>query len=185
MSTNPVLEETNDVYTGLLALSKLFVQSNPKDTQQMHHGEWRRGTCTQNGYNTGTKGRTKSYHCMSCSPKQIFQKNWPSPQDIFAQEAVPPKKITQSRQRGTGDRWGPLQHLPSPQPKYHNLPWERPTELAQGISARGGLIIEKKLSKAQPPPSFLGAFLVHWRQLKLLSTPPASSMYFNHLEVSY
>lgn len=134
MSTNPILEEINDVYTGLLALSKLFVQSNPKDTQQTHHEEWRRGICTQNGYNTGTKGRKKLYPRMSCSPKQIFQETWSSPWDRFAQEAIPLLKLTKSRQGGTADRWGPLQHLPNPQPKYHNLSWEIPTELAKGIS---------------------------------------------------
>lgn len=75
MSTNPILEEINDVYTGLLALSKLFVQSNPKDTQQTHHEEWRRGICTQNGYNTGTKGRKKIVSPHVLFPKTDFPGN--------------------------------------------------------------------------------------------------------------
>lgn len=50
-STNPTLEEINDVYTGLLALSKLFVQSSPRDTQQRHQAERRRrGICTHCSY---------------------------------------------------------------------------------------------------------------------------------------
>jgi len=100
LSTNPILEEINDVYTGLLALSKLFAQSNPKDTQQMCHEERKkRWICTQNGYDTGTKGRTKSYHCMSCSPKQIFQETWPSPSDRFAQEAIAlPRSLNPGRE---------------------------------------------------------------------------------------
>lgn len=179
MSTNPIVEEINDVYTGLLVLSKLFAQSNPKDTQQMCHKEWRkRGICTQNAYNTGTKGTTKSYHCMSCSPNSFSKKTNHPPLRQICTGACTPPQIPKSRQGGTADRWGLSQHLPNPQPTYHNLPWEMPTRQAKGISVVGHWFYREAAQWDSIPTlprhilSFLGASLVCCRQLRLLSTLP-------------
>lgn len=64
LSTNPIAEEINDVYSGLLALSKLFVQSNPKDTQQMCHEEWEEGFVPR----MAAAGGQREQHCLTACP---------------------------------------------------------------------------------------------------------------------
>lgn len=119
MSTNPTLEEINDVYTGLLALSKLFVQSSPKDAQQSGGEE---------GFVPTTA--TDKWITDALSSKHIFPHSWPCPWDRAAQEDEPhPKLLNPGREAllrdGAHSSTFPIQRILTCPENWHHCPQQR------------------------------------------------------------
>ena len=136
------------------------------------------------------KGKNKIVSLHVLFPKTDFPRNLTVPIRQICPGGYSPPQITKPRQGGTADRCSPLQHLPNLQPTYPNVPWETPTHLAKKAPLVWGTDYRDEAQRASTPTipscilSFLRASLIHWRQLKLLSTLPATSTYSNLLKVN-
>lgn len=126
----------------------------------------------------GDKGNSKTLSLHILFSKTAFPRKLIIPLRQICTGACTPPQIPKSRQGGTSDRRGLLQHLPNLQPTCHNLPWEMPTGLAKGISVVGHWFYREEaqwdstLTLPRHTLCFLTASPVHCRQLRLLSALP-------------